>query len=196
MDKQTVITILEEIALFLELNNENPFKIRAYANGARVLQSQPDDLETLVQPKKLESLKGIGKGLSENIRELVRTGKLEYYEELKKTVPKGLLELMTIPGLGPRKAKALYEKLDVHSIGELEYACHENRLLKLEGFGQKSQDKILKGIEYLKKSSGKFLISEAENEACKTVEYLKTKGCSQDRDCRFYPPPQRSNTGY
>ena len=173
IDKETVAQALEEIGTLLELKNENPFKIRAYHNAARVLEGQPEDLKTLIQTGKLEGLKGIGSGISASIHELFEKGKLKYYEELKKSFPKGILDLLQIQGLGPKRVKILIDKLKIKSVAELETACRENRLLDLEGFGAKTQENILRGIGQLKKSAGHFLIATAKREADQFVNYLK-----------------------
>lgn len=180
VDKEAVVEILEEIAVLLELKNENIFKIRAYHNAARVLEGQPEDLKTLIDTGKLEELKGIGPAISEKVRELFSKGKLKYYEDLKKSFPEGIHNLLQIQGLGPKRVKILYEKLKVKSLGELEKACRENRLLNLDGFGAKTQENILQGIQRLKKSAGQFLISTAQKEARRFVDYLKKqKGIQQ-----------------
>ncbi len=173
VDKSTVVQILEEIGVLLELKGENPFKIRAYHNAARVLEGQPEDLKTLLETGKLEELKGIGAGISEKIHELVEKGKLKYYEDLRKSFPAGVLELLQIQGLGPKRVKVLYDKLGIKSIAQLEKACQENRLLKLEGFGEKTEENILHNIQHLKKSAGHFLISFAKQEAERLAAYLK-----------------------
>ncbi|MBI2167051.1 MAG: DNA polymerase/3'-5' exonuclease PolX [Candidatus Omnitrophica bacterium] len=177
MAKQAVVQILEEIGVLLELKGDNPFKIRAYHNAARVLEGQPENLKTLLETGKLEALKGIGPGLSEKIHELVQKGRLPYYEKLRKSIPAGVLELLHIPGLGPKRVRVLYDKLKIKSIEALEEACRENRLLKLEGFGEKTEENILHGIRHLKKSAGHFLISFGQAEAEKLLSYLqKQKG--------------------
>lgn len=173
MDKEKVIQILKEIGILLELANENPFKVRAYHHAARVLEGQPEDLKTLIETGKLEELKGIGSGISEKIHELFEKGRLQYYEDLKKSFPKGLLGLLEIQGLGPKRVRILYDKLNIKSIEALEKACRENRLLQLEGFGEKIQANILRGIQQVRKSSGHFLIAFARQEADQLVDYLK-----------------------
>ncbi|MBI4115363.1 MAG: DNA polymerase/3'-5' exonuclease PolX [Candidatus Omnitrophica bacterium] len=175
MAKEIVVQILEEIGTLLELKDENPFKIRAYHNAARVLEGQPEDLKTLIETGKLEELKGIGSGISETVHELFQKGKSKYHEELRKSFPEGLFEILQIQGLGPKRVKILYKQLGIKSVGELEYACKENRLLDLEGFGAKTQENILQGIEHHKKSSGQFLIATAKKEANAFVDYLKKK---------------------
>lgn len=161
MDAQKVSSMLSEIAALLELKGENPFKIKAYENGARIVEGLGDRLPSLVKERRLSELKGIGPALSEKITELVETGRLPYYDELRKEFPPTIFELLDIPGLGPKKIRQLYQQLNIRSLGELEYACLENRLLTLEGFGEKSQANILHGIQLLKRHQGQFLFSEA-----------------------------------
>jgi DNA polymerase (family 10) len=156
--------VLEQIAMLLEIKGENPFKSRAYYNAARTLENV-DDLERLAREKRLRDIKGIGAGLSKNIEELVETGRMTYFEDLKEEVPESLLGLLQIPNLGPKKIKVLHEKLGITSIGELEYACSENRLVSLYGFGLATQQKILKGIDFIKKHKGEFLFGDVCGEA-------------------------------
>src|SRR5437773_1706987 len=105
MDKNEVAEILNEIAVLLDLKGENPFKSRAYSSAARTLETMPEDLATVVREERLGSIKGIGAALQQKIAELVTTGKLAYYEELRASIPAGLLEMMEVPGLGPKKIK-------------------------------------------------------------------------------------------
>ena len=156
-----VIRILEEIGVLLELKGESPFKSIAYANAARRLETLEEDVEELARRGELRSIKGIGDALSNKITELVATGRLEYYEKLKASIPQGHLEMLRIPGLGPKKIRSLYEKLGISTLGELEYACLENRLVELPGFGARTQQKILTGIERLKRYKERHLCSEA-----------------------------------
>jgi len=176
MDKRTVVDILNEIGLLLELKGENPFKSRAYYNAARIIEVLDEDLEVLVKEGRLKDVKGIGEALTKKLTELVTTGKLQYYEELKHSVPPGLMEMLRIPGLGPKKVRVLYEKLGITTVGELEYACIENRLLGLPGFGERTQKKIFEGIQFIKQFSGYHLYFEAYREAEKLKEYLEHTG--------------------
>jgi DNA polymerase (family 10) len=160
MKKEEVSAILEEIGFLLELKGENPFKVRAYYNAARAIKGLEGSLEEVVKQGELRRIKGIGEALNKKISELVTTGSLPYYEELKATVPAGLREMVRIPQLGPKKVKALYERLRITTIGELEYACQENRLKDLPGFGAKTQENILQGIEVLKRYRGRFLYGD------------------------------------
>ncbi|MBW2062202.1 MAG: DNA polymerase/3'-5' exonuclease PolX [Deltaproteobacteria bacterium] len=170
MERKEIAKALEEIGTLLELKGENPFKIRAYQQAARTVLQIEGDLTELVENGGLAKVKGIGKALSEKITELVTTGRLEYLTKLKESFPPGLFELLKIQGLGSKKIKALYENLGITNLGELEYACLENRLLDLKGFGLKTQANVIKNIETLKKYRGQFLWSEAEAQALELVK--------------------------
>ncbi|WP_041587422.1 DNA polymerase/3'-5' exonuclease PolX [Thermoanaerobacterium thermosaccharolyticum] len=176
MDKKTVINILNEIGLLLELKGENPFKSRAYYNAARTIEVLDDDIEKLIKEDRLKDIKGIGDALNKKLTELVTTGRLEYYDNLKASIPEGLIEMLKIPGLGPKKIKTLYDKLDIKTVGELEYACIENRLVELPGFGEKTQKKILEGIQFIKQFSGKHLFMDAYLDATLLKQYLIDSG--------------------
>ncbi|MBI4402087.1 MAG: DNA polymerase/3'-5' exonuclease PolX [Nitrospirae bacterium] len=165
MDKREISRLFEEIGLLLELKGEGPFKSKAYYNAARTIETLTDDVADLVASGRIRELKGIGQALAEKLAELVGTGRLAYYEELKKSVPSGLLEMTAIPGLGPKKITAVWNQLGITTIGELEYACIENRLVSLPGFGQKTQDKIRQGILQLKKRRGYHLFANVIREA-------------------------------
>lgn len=151
--------LLEQIGALLEIKGENPFKVRAYYNAAKAL-SGVEDLDALVKSKRLKEIEGVGDALAKKIDEYVETGSMTYYEELAREVPVSLLELLQIPNVGPRKIKLLYDTLGVTNVGELEYACKENRLTSLPGFGAKTQEKILKGIEFIKQHKGEFLFGD------------------------------------
>lgn len=180
MTTNEVIKILEEIALMLELKGENPFKARSYETAARNLEVLADDLADLVEQGKLGTIKGVGEALSKKIEELVRTGRLEYYEHLKASIPPGHFEMLKIPGLGPKKIKALYDHLSIETIGELEYACNENRLIELPGFGQKTQDKILEGIHHIRRYQERRLYSEVIGEAETLLKLLVARSDVED----------------
>jgi len=173
MDKHKAADILSEIGLYLELKGESPFKIRAYENAARIIRNLDEDLDTLVMENRLGSIKGIGKALEQKLTELVTTGNLKYYQDLKAEFPSSLLELLKIPGLGAKKVSVLYNTLGISTVGELEYACNENRLVNLPGFGQKTQDNILKGISYIRTSAGRYLLHEAGTMAWSVLQELK-----------------------
>lgn len=157
MDKKEVSRILHQIGVMLELKKENQFKSNAYYNAARKIETLDEDIVTVVNEGRLQEIQGIGAALAEKITELVTTGELKYYTELASGLPAGLFDLLQVPGLGPKKVSQLYQQLGISSLSELEYACIENRLIELAGFGEKTQEKILKGIEALKKYQGQFL---------------------------------------
>ena len=175
MDKKQIAAVLEEIAQLLEIKGENPFRVRAFYNGARVVEGLIEDPAELVKTGSLCKVKGIGEGLAEMITDLVQKGKSEYHQDLKRSVPEGILELLEIQGLGPRRTKMLYEELGIKNVAELEYACQENRLVKLDGFGEKSQAKILEAIKHRNKTKGYFLISQAVSDSAQFVKYLKER---------------------
>jgi DNA polymerase (family 10) len=159
-DNKGISSVLQEVALLLELKGENPFKVKAYSNAARSIEILEEDLGKMVQEDRLKEIKGIGDALAHQITELVHTGKLPLHEELKFSIPPGHLEMLKVPSLGPKKIKTLYDTFGIKTIGELEYACLENRLVELQGFGQKTQEKILQGIQQVKKYQGRYLYGE------------------------------------
>jgi len=160
LNNKGVSAILQEVALLLDLKGESPFKVKAYSHAARSIELLEEDLETIIQEGRLREMKGIGESLAQHITELVTTGRLQLDEDLKTSIPSGHLEMLKIPGLGPKKIKTLYDRLGIKTIGELEYACLENRLMDLQGFGQKSQENILQGIQQVKKYQGQYLYGE------------------------------------
>jgi DNA polymerase (family 10) len=160
VDKKQVAATLEEIAFLLELAGENPFKVRAYEAGARAVLTYPGDLDAAVRSGELSRVKGIGKTLAGVIGELVTRGEAAVHKNLRDQTPPGLLEILQVPGLGPKKARVLYEQLQITGLGELEYACRENRLLGLPGFGPKSQEKIRGGLDRLKRYAGLFRLGD------------------------------------
>lgn len=146
MDKSAIIEVLEQIALLLELQGENPFKVRAYQNAARALEILDEDLARRVEDNTLGEIDGIGKAIVEKITTLQTTGHLPYYEELRAAVPSGLLEMLEIPGLGPKKIKKMRDALGIESIEQLKQACASGEVAQLPGFGQKTAEKMLSGI--------------------------------------------------
>jgi len=173
MDKDRVAEILVEIGTLLELKGENPFKTRAYLNAARVIEGLDEPLAKVVAENRLGEIKGIGEALEKKITELVRTGKLGYYDELKAAIPPGLIEMLEIPGLGPKKIQALNEKLGVDSVGKLEAACKSGKVARLDGFGEKTQANILEGIERRRTYASKHLLNDALRVAEPLLENLR-----------------------
>ncbi|MEI6323747.1 MAG: DNA polymerase/3'-5' exonuclease PolX [bacterium] len=151
--------VLEQIAQLLELKGENPFKIRAYTNAARALDSLSEPIEKLVAEERLGNIEGVGKAITEKVTELVTTGRLSYYEELKASFPEGIFELFELQGLGAKKIKALHDQLGVDSLADLEKVCQEGKVAELAGFGAKTQGNIVKAIADHRKHAGRFRIN-------------------------------------
>jgi DNA polymerase (family 10) len=173
MDKEKVAEILTEIGVLLELKGENPFKTRAYTNAARALEVLREPLDKLVSENRLGEVKGLGEALQKKIRELVQTGRLDYYDDLKASFPPGLFALLQIPGLGPKKVKALFEKLKVCCVEDLEKACGDGRVAGLDGFGEKTQIKILEGIKFRATYASRHLLSTAWFQIDPILDHLR-----------------------
>src|SRR6266704_3566039 len=165
MTKSQIAEVLQEIATLLELKDENPFKIRAYANAARSLETFGGNLSDLQDEEALGKIPGIGKAIALKIKELAATGSLKYLQELRAEFPAAILELFSISGLGAKKIKALYEKLQISSIEQLLKACETGRVAELPGFGETTQAKICKAIEERTRHSGYFQFGQIAHEA-------------------------------
>jgi len=153
--------IFEQITRILKIKGENPFKIRAYEKVALVLENLAIDIETIYRQGGLNNIPGVGEGIAKKIEEFLTTGKLEYYEKLKETIPTGVIELLDIPEVGPKTAKLLYEELGVDSIEKLEKAVRQHQIKDLPGMGEKSEDNILRGIELYKRRKERVLLGLA-----------------------------------
>ena len=161
MDNREIARVLHDIAVFRDLSGDIPFKSRAFDAAARTVEKHPENVAELFRQGRLREVPGIGKGVEDVIRDLVENGKSALLEELKAKFPSGITELLTLSGMGPKRVKTVFEQLGISSIGELEYACRENRLVSLVGFGEKSQANILRSIEFRKTTQESRLISEA-----------------------------------
>jgi DNA polymerase (family 10) len=171
--KEQTIDLLETIAQLLELKGENPFKIRAYTNAARALETYSGNFPKLVEESGLRELTGIGEAIAKKISEYAQTGKLEYFEKLRADFPESLFELFQVQGLAGKKIKVLWEKLQVKSILELEAACRDGRVAELPGFGAKTAENLLRSIERRTKRSGRYLLSEASLLANELLAHFK-----------------------
>ncbi len=163
VEKKEIIGLLEKIADLMEYKGENPFKVNAYRNGANALRRSELNLRQMISDNQLSNIKGIGKGLQAVIYEYSETGVSGMLNDLMKGVPEGIDELLKVRGLGPKKIKTLYSELGISNLGELEYACKENRLALLKGFGESTQKKITSEIEKLKVYSKYTLLNIAED---------------------------------
>lgn len=173
MNKADIVDVLEDIAVLLELKGENPFKIRAYSAGARVLDTMEDDLGEVIAEDRLGSIKGIGSALVDKIQTLYETDELEYYTKLRGSVAPGLIEMLEIPGLGGKKVKKLHDALGVENIDALKAACEAGEVAALKGFGAKSEEKILSGIANRAAYAARHLWWEARAVAEPILEGLR-----------------------
>jgi len=174
LDNPEIAHTLEEVADILEFQNANPFRIRAYRNAVRTVETLTVPLRRWVEEKKpLTDLPGIGKEMANHIQEMVETGTLGFRDELLAEVPRSLIELMRLPGLGPKKAKRIWDDLQVGSVDEVEAAAREGRIAALPGFGAKSQEKILAGIAEYRQHGSRFLLPEAERSVEPLLAYLR-----------------------
>jgi DNA polymerase (family 10) len=173
MTKDEVAAALDEIGTLLALKGENDFRTRAYHNAARVVSQLDGDLKQLVAAKQLGKLRGIGEAMEAKITALVTAGQLKYLDDLRASVPAGLLDVLRLPGLGTKKVKALHDKLGVDTLDKLEAACLSGQVAKLTGFGEKTQQRILDGIRFLGTVGNRVLFSRAYPLGLALVEQLK-----------------------
>jgi DNA polymerase (family 10) len=165
MTKEDIAHTLEQIAALLELKGENPFKIRAYVNAARAIETFGGNIPDLHDEEAVAKIPGIGKSIALKIKELASNGSLKYLEDLRAQFPEAILELFSISGLGAKKIKALYEQLRVSSIEQLRQACEAGRVAELAGFGETTQAKICKAIEERTRHAGYFQFGQIAHEA-------------------------------
>ncbi len=173
MDNQQVAQALSEIGVLMELLGENSFRVSAYVNASRTISQLTEEIVSYVNKGTLAEIAGIGVTLQEKITTLVKTGKLEFLEDLKAKVPPGLIKMLAIQGLGPKKVKALYDLLQIDSLEKLKTSCDAGNVAALKGFGAKTQQKILEGIEFLGSVAGKVRIDEANAVASSLLNLLK-----------------------
>lgn len=167
--------VFEEIGDLLEIQGANPFRIRAYRNAARTIETLSQTLDSILadDPAALTDLPGIGKDMAAKIRELHESGRLQALEDLRQEVPGGLIEIMRIPGLGPKRARQLWDELEVTTLAELEDAARAGDLESVPGFGPTLQARVVKGIEELKARAGRFKLSDADIYVPPLLEYLR-----------------------
>tara|TARA_A100001234_G_scaffold64183_2_gene55799 strand:+ start:57790 stop:59724 length:1935 start_codon:yes stop_codon:yes gene_type:complete len=153
--KNQIVTVFDQVAVLLELDGANLFRVRAYQNASRALGQLEKNLFELVKSDSLTQTKGIGKGLASLVEEIVMTGEWGKLKDLYDKVPAGLVEMVGIPGLGPKRARILFEELEVSTVEGLKSACEQNLVAELQGFGAKSQKKYLDGIDLLRRNQGR-----------------------------------------
>jgi len=172
MRNQAVAEIFNDIADILEIKGDNPFRIRAYRRAAQNIDSFARDVAE-TSPEELQKIPGIGSDLAAKVQEYVQTGSLEFYDELKKEVPPGLIDILSVPGLGPKTAKLLFDKLHIKDINDLEKQAKEGRLKSLPGIQAKTEENILKGIAMIRRHTGRFPIGRVLPVAEGILEKLK-----------------------
>ena len=172
--RKEIVKTLSNIATLLELKGENSFKIRAYKTGSEIIENFSGDIEQIAKDEKLDEIKGIGKALASKIQEIINTGRLSYYENLKSEFPDSIFELFDVSNLGPKKIKHLYDTLKVDSIEKLESSCKSGEISKLSGFGEKSVAKILESIAFRKDNAKFFRTGDIAPIAEIILNFLKT----------------------
>lgn len=174
MTNKAIASAFRRLAAVMELHQENAFKIRSYQNAYTLLRKWPDELAGM-SLEELESIQGVGKAIAAKIRELVERGELATYRKYADQTPPGVLEMLDIPGVGPKKVRALWKDLGIETIGELRYACNENRLVGLHGFGTKTQGDILERLTFFEQHRGQWLGSQAAGAAREAIAWLMTE---------------------
>lgn len=176
MKNKQVAEKFYEIADLLEIQGTSPFHYRAYRQAAQTIETLGEDIESVYQDKKLQSLPGIGDALAKKIEEIIKTDHLSYLERLRQETPQSLIELMHIPQIGPKKALALYQKRGIATIEQLKHAAENGDLQDLDGFGKTTEENILKGIRMIERTQGRSLLGYALHSAEKIISYMKKQG--------------------
>jgi DNA polymerase (family X) len=161
MDKAEVAAVLEEIALLLELHGENPFRANAYAKAGRTIAQLENNLDAVVEAGTLDQIPGIGETLRDKITTLVSTGHLPFYDDLKAKTPPGWLQMLRLPGMGPKKIKLLSDSLGIDDLAKLKAGCENGTVAKLKGFGEKTQKNILEGLAFLDQMGDRVRLDQA-----------------------------------
>ena len=173
MTNKAIANAFDQLARLMELHGENPFKIRSYQSAYRQLRNFTEPLSSLTDDQ-LKALKGVGSAIATKIRELLETGKMQTLERYRAITPEGVQEMLTIKGFGPKKVKSIWQELGIESLGELLYACNENRLVELKGFGLKTQEQLRRQLAYALNSRGKFHYATAEEPAREVLRQIQS----------------------
>ncbi len=174
MTNKEIARRFSDLAAIMELHNENPFKIRSYANAYITLRKLDTSLADMPRSE-MDAIKGVGKTIGDKIQELLQTGDMQAFRKYADETPAGVVDMLSIKGFGPKKIQAVWKELGIETVGELLYACNENRLIELHGFGKKTQDEIRKNAEYYLRSRHKIHWATADELATETEKYLKEK---------------------
>src|ERR687887_670497 len=182
MNNRDVATLFDEIADLLEFQNANPFRVRAYRNAARRVTDLSEPLANVAADpeRKLTDLEGIGKDLAQKIEEVLETGSIGMLDELRSAIPGGVLAMVRIPGMGPKKAAALHKELGITSLDALKAACEADKVQALKGFGKKTQDKILAGIDLAARAHERMYWAHADEIVQELLAHMReVKGIRQ-----------------
>jgi DNA polymerase (family 10) len=179
LDNLAIARVLEEIADLLEIKNDNPFKIRAYRNGADIVANHPHDLAALT-PEQMREIPGIGKDLAARIREIADTGDTPFHQELIAEFPPTILDLLHLQGVGPKTVARLYRELDVRTLDDLERAAQDGRIRAMRGMGPKKESLILKALDERKRHAGRHLLPDAHDAAAALIAFLRERAPEAD----------------
>src|ERR671930_477401 len=174
MDNRAIARILREIADLLEIKDANPFKIRAYRNGADITANHPHELQTLDEAS-LREIPGIGKDLATRIREIAETGDAAFHRELIAEFPPTVLDLLHLQGVGPKTVATLYRELGIRTVDDLQQAANDGRIRALRGMGAKKEALILKALDEHKRYAGRHLLPDAHDKAAALVGFLRER---------------------
>jgi len=174
MDNKQIARAFNHLGDLMELHDENTFKIRSYRNAYLTIRKLPEPLSEMSDAD-INGIKGVGKAIAGKIRELLDSGEMATLNKYKDQTPEGIQDLLGIKGLGAKKVRQLWQEMGIESAGELYYACNENRLIALKGFGLKTQEDIRQKIEYHRQSRDKFLYATLEQEAEELVTELRKR---------------------
>ena len=171
MTNDSIADALKLTAQLMELHNDNPFKVKSLLNASFKIDKLDVELSSLSMAQ-MEQVEGIGKSIAAKAAELIETGTTKELQSWLEKTPSGVIEMLGIKGIGPKKVQALWKELEIESIGELLYACNENRLVELKGFGEKTQDLVRKNIEFKMSNAGKFHYAAAEETALNLLKFI------------------------
>ncbi len=179
---EKIIDTLEKLALLGEINQENPFKIKAFSQAAQILQKLGPDFASLYKTREIKDIKGIGKGVYEIIDLVMQNQEVPALTKILQSTPAELFDILELPGIGPKKVRMLWQQLGITTIGELEYACLENRLITLEGFGKKTQETIRLAILQKRQQEGLFRLDQGYQAAHELIEKFKKNQLIKNAD--------------
>ncbi len=171
MTNKEIAKVFSELASIMELHDENPFKIKSYASAYRILRNHEQPLADMTRAE-LEGIKGVGKAIAEKIEDLLKTGSFPALDEYLQKTPAGVVEMLRIKGFGPKKIQVIWHDMGIETVGELLYACLENRLTEYKGFGEKTQNELRRACEYYLAGRGKMHFAQAESHAIAVLEIL------------------------